>query len=360
LNNLGRIDDLGVIVYRCRQRHKELKMKFSAFAAFALMFPLLPGCASEPTVPDWIAGDSAKYSSAQYLIGRGQASTQEEAKDRARADVAKIFQVAVVASSEDVQRSKSGSSSGAPQYEQQASRSISTRTNQIIRGIQIAELWQDPATKNFYALAVLPRLQTAASLRQQIDQLDQATASHIEQSRKSSDLFQKIAAASQAVETEREHESLQKSLQIVDPTGRGTESKWNSAKLQSDLDELLKRVKIAPQVTADSTPGLSEVVAGALANAGFMIETGQNPDFVLQARMVLDDLGFQSGWYWQRGVLEVNLSEAATGRVRGTKRWNVKSSAPDKETAAKRALNQTDTILKQELRTTIIDMVNSH
>jgi LPP20 lipoprotein len=336
-----------------------MKMKLSAFAAFAFTLSLLSGCASKPTTPDWIAGDSARFNSAQYLIGRGQASTQEEAKDRARADVAKVFQVAVVVSSEDVQRSKSDST-GTSQYEQQASRSISTRTDQIIRGIQIAELWQDPATKNFYALAVLPRLQTAASLRQQISQLDEATANHIEQSRKSSDLFQKIAAASLALETEREHESLQKSLQIVDPTGRGTESKWNSAKLQSDLDELLKRVRIAPQVTSDSTPGLAEVVAGALANAGFMIETGQNPDFVLRARMVLDDLGLQKGWDWQRGVLEVNLSEAATGRMRGTKRWNVKSSAPDKETAAKRALNEADTVLKHELRTTIIDMVNSH
>jgi hypothetical protein len=336
-----------------------MKMKLSAFAAFAFMLSLLPGCASKPTTPDWIAGDSAQFNSAQYLIGRGQASTQEEAKDRARADVAKIFQVAVVASSEDVQRSKSDST-GAAQYEQQASRHISTRTDQIIRGIQIAELWQDPATKSYYALAVLPRLQTAASLRQQISQLDEATANHIEQSRKNSDLFLKIAAASLAMESEQERESLQKSLQIVDSTGRGSESKWNSAKLQSDLDELLKRVRIAPQVSADSTPGLAEVVAGALANAGFMIETAQNPDFVLRARMVLDDLGFQAGWYWQRGVLEVNLSEAATGRVRGTKRWAVKSSAPDKESAAKRALNQTDTILKQELRTAIIDMVNSH
>jgi hypothetical protein len=337
-----------------------MKMKLSAFAAFAFMLSLLSGCASKPIIPDWVAGDSAQYNSTQYLIGRGQAPTQEEAKDRARADVAKVFQVAVVASSEDMQRSKSDSSGAAPQYEEQASRSISTRTDQIIRGIQIAELWQDPATKSYYALAVLPRLQTAASLRQQISQLDEATANHIEQSRKSSDLFQKIAAASLAVETEREHESLQKSLQIVDPTGRGTESKWNSAKLQSDLDELLKRVRIASQVSPDSTSGLEEVVAGALANAGFMIETGQNPDFVLQARMVLDDLGVQQGWDWQRGVLEVSLSEKTTGRVRGTKRWNVKSSAPDTESAIKRALNQADAILKQELRPTIIDMVSNH
>ena len=334
-------------------------MKLAAFAACAFMLSLLTGCASQPTTPDWITGESTQYNNAQYLIGRGQAATQEEAKDRARADVAKIFQVAVVASSEDVQRSKSDSTDAA-QYEAQASRRISTRTDQIIRGIRIAELWQDPATKDQHALAVLPRLQTAASLRQQISQLDEATGNHIEQSRKNSDLFLKIAAANLAVESEQERELLQKSLQIVDATGRGSESQWNSAKLKSDLGELLKRVRIAPQVAADSTPGLAEVLAGALANAGFMIETGQNPDFVLQARMVLTDLGFQEGWYWQRGVLEITLSETATGRVRGTRRWTVKSSAPDRESAAKRALNQADTILKQELRAEIIGMVNSH
>ena len=338
-------------------------MKFSTFAVFTFMLSMLSmlsSCASKQvTQPDWIAGDSANYTSTQYLIGRGQATTQEEAKDRARADIAKIFQVAVVASSEDVQKFKT-SPVGPGEYESQASRHITTHTEQIIRGIQIAELWQDPISKSYHVLAVMPRLQTAASLRQQIGQLDEATGNYIERSRNNSDLFLKIAAASQAVESEQERESLQKSLQIVDATGRGTDSPWNGAKLKSDLDELLKRVRITSRVAADSTPGLAEVAAGALAQAGFMIETGQNPDFVLQSRMELTDLGFKEGWYWQRGVLEITLTESATNRVRGTKRWTVKSNAPDKESAVTRALNQADTTLKRELQTTIIDMVSSH
>ncbi len=334
-------------------------MKLSAFAIFAFMFALLSGCASKtPVAPDWITGDSAQYQSAQYLTGRGQAASQEEARDRARADLSKIFQVAVAADSEDVQKFKTGPA-GPGQYESQASRRITTHTEQIIRGIQIAEQWQDPATQNYHALAVLPRLQAAASLRQQLSQLDEATGTHIEQSRKNTDLFLKIAAASLALETQRERESLQKSLQVVDITGRATESQWSSAKLKSDLDQLLKRVRIASQVAADSTPGLAEVVAGALAQAGFMIETGPNPDFVLQAKMELADLGFQEGWYWQRGVLEVTLSETSANRVRGTRRWTVKSNAPDKESAIKRAVNQADAVLKQELRTAIIEMANS-
>lgn len=337
-----------------------MKMKHSALALFAFTLSLLSGCGTTPNppTPDWVGGDSAKYNSPQYLIGRGQAATQEEAKDRARADLSKIFQVAVTAESEDVQKFKT-TPAGPGQYESEASRRITTRTKQIIRGIQIAELWQDPATKTYHALAILPRLQTAASLRQQISQLDEATGNYIERSRKNDDLFQKIAAASMAVEAQQERHSLQKSLQVVDATGRGTESQWNVAKLNSDLDGLLKRVRIAPQVVAGSTPGLAEVVAGALANAGFMIETGQNPDFMLQARMEMADLGFQQGWYWQRGVLEIALSETSTGRVRGTRRWTVKSNAPDKESASKRALNQADAILKQELRPAIIEMATS-
>ena len=338
-------------------------MKFSAFdKAFivsGLLFSLLSGCASQPAAtPGWVAGGSAKYGSAQYLTGRGQAATQEEARDRARADLAKIFQVAVTSESEDVQKFKTDPA-GPGQYEGQVSRRITTRTEQIIRGIQIAEMWQDPVSENHHALAVLPRLQTAAGLRQQISQLDEATGKHIEQSRNNTDLFLKIAAASLAIESQQERASLQKSLQVVDITGRGTEPQWNIAKLESDLDGLLKRVRIASQVAPGSAHGLAEVVAGALAKAGFMIETGQNPDFVLQAKMELTDLGFQQGWYWQRGVLEVTLSETATSRVRGTRRWNVKSNAPDKESAARRALNQADTVLKQELQKAIIDMVNS-
>lgn len=333
-------------------------MKRAALPICTFIFLLLPACAASPPAgPDWITGDSAQYKRAQYLIGRGQAATQEEAKDRARADLAKIFQVAVVSESEDVQKFKSVSAEPG-QYENNVSRRITTRTEQIINGVQIAELWQDPATKNFHVLAVLPRLQTASSLRQQIGQLDEATGNHIEQSRKNTDLFLKIAAANSALESQQERELLQKTLQIVDATGRGTEMKWNSAKLKSDLDELLKRVRIAAQVAAGSTSGLAEVLAGALAKAGFLIETGQNPDFVLQAKMELVDLGVQDGWYWQRGVLEIALSEKATDRVRGTRRWNIKSNAPDKESTAKRALSQADTLLKQELQKAIIEMAN--
>ena len=145
----------------------------------------------------------------------------------------------------------------------------------------------------------------------------------------------------------------------MDPSGIGSEPEWDSTKLKTDLDELLQRVRLASQVPVDSPQGWAEIVDGALAKAGFMMATGQKPDFILQARMDLTDLGLQDGWYWQRGTLEITLSEAGSGRVRGTKRWPIKSSAQDRKSAIQRALNQADAVLKQELGSAIIAMVGN-
>ena len=56
----------------------------------------LAGCASQPT-PDWVAGDAREYPAHAYLVGRGQGPSGEEARDRARADLAKIFDAEVTA-----------------------------------------------------------------------------------------------------------------------------------------------------------------------------------------------------------------------------------------------------------------------
>src|SRR5687767_2572429 len=107
----------------------------------ALCVSLLPGCASNPHAPDWVNGTPAKYASAQYLSGRGQAASGEEARDRARADLAKTFEVNVSVESEDVQAFRSGAGG---QYEGRSARRIATRTDRVVEGMEIAETWQDP------------------------------------------------------------------------------------------------------------------------------------------------------------------------------------------------------------------------
>lgn len=337
-----------------------MKLSLSAFIVIATF--LLGGCATtKSNQPDWLAGDSAKYPKAQYLYGRGQASNLEDAKKRAQADLSEIFQVSISVNSEDVQNYKKNSKAagGGEQFSTESSRRINTNTEQIIRGIQVAEIWQDPARKDYHVLAILQRQQAAAGLRQQMDQLEDAVQASVNQSKSSPDLFVKLASVSKAIDTQIELEGLQKTLQVVSSSGRGMDTKYNSGRLKVELDDLLKLVRVTPKVLEGSTAGLEEVLSGALSKAGFMIDTGESPVFQLKASLKLSDLGLIEGWYWQRGNLEISMSETATGRVRGTQRWPIKSSARDKATALKRALDEADTVLKQELRTTIIGMATS-
>jgi len=310
---------------------------------------LLFGCASTPSTPDWVNGKSAKYPDNQYLVGRGQADVPEDARNRARADLAKILEVAVSAKSSDVTTYSSGPAGGT---DSQVSRSIATRTDQIVRGIQIPETWQDPQAKSTYALAVLPRSQAAMGLRADIDRLDAATRGYVAQARSAPDLLVQIASASRALDSQRERDGVQRALQVIDVTGQGVAPEQNSGQLAADLSALLKRVHMKPQ--APGSQELERMLSAALSAAGFVPDAGAAAPYVLFGSLQLDDLGQIDGWYWMRGTLEVQLTDTGSGKVRGNKRWEIKTSSPQKATAQRRTMDEADATLKRELRPAIL------
>jgi hypothetical protein len=312
---------------------------------------VLFACASTPTTPDWVNGKSSKFPDSQYLVGRGQADTQEDARNRARADLAKILEVGVSAKSTDV---TSYTSEGGGKTESQVSRNITTRTDQIVRGIQIPEFWQDPNSKSTYALAVLSRSQASIGLRADIDRLDAATRGYVEQARSAPDLLTQVASAARALDSQRERDAVQRTLQVVDITGQGIPPEQNTGQLAADLSALLKRLHMKPQAAPGSQDGLERLLSAALSQAGFVPEDGAGAPYVLSGSLQLDDLGMIDGWYWMRGTLEVQLSETASGKVRGNKRWEIKTSSQQKATAQRRTMDEVDATLRRELRPTII------
>lgn len=322
-------------------------------AVLSMAILLLAGCAgmrSEET-PDWVSGKSARYPDTRYLVGRGQAPDPEDARSRARADLAQIFQTSVKVETSDVTRfSGAGGDGDSARAESQVARRIVTHTEQIVQGSQIAELWQDPKSRTYHALAVLPRQQAATALRQDIEGLDGATRSYVAQARSSSDLLVKAAAANRALESQAARDALQKTLRVVDSTGRGVEPEFSSGQLAADLDSLLRRIRMRAQAEG----ALEPVLSGAVAAAGFMPEAGAGAPYLVAGSLQLDDLGLIERWYWVRGTLEVQLKESESGKVRGSKRWEVKASGRDRATAQRRALDQADEILRQQLRPTIL------
>jgi len=316
---------------------------------------LLGGCATNR--PDWTdSGKSQEYPASQYLTGIGTAGKLEAAKDRARANLAKVFSVKVSETTEDITRAarKRGSAGVENINETRVERIISSRTDKVLTGVRIAETWQDPDTAGYYTLAILSRIQASTNLRQEINRLDSATRIYVKRARSEGDILRKVRFASLALDQQVARQVYQRTLRVVDRSGRGAPSPWQVAKLGSDLERLLRRVRISPRVVSDTTGSLKTSVSSALASAGFGVEDGKRAEFVLDARLDLEDIGYRDGWYWTRGVLEITLQERGSNRIRGSVRWAVKVAGNSIGDARQRIATKVDSLLKREIKASII------
>jgi hypothetical protein len=303
--------------------------------------------------PDWLNGNSSEYPNEQYLVGRGVGSTEAEAQDRARGDLATIFEVRVQVSNE--MSTTVANSGNKEQVNKFASQQVSAKTDKVISGITIAQIWRDPAM-DFHALAVLSRSQASASLQEELSKIDDELKQQTQAASAETDSLLKVGALSKALQSSIKREGFQAMLKVVDPSGRGVQAPISMATIQQQIDQAIRKVRIAAAhpKNADSTE-FTTIAKGGLAAAGFLSTKLEDADLYLYGTLDMVDLGRRDGWNWMRATLSVTLAERESGRVRGHKIWPVKASAQDPVTARSRAMMEVNKIFKQELRAAIID-----
>ena len=318
---------------------------------------LLSTCWLSPLVraaqPSWLNGDSAEFSSEQYLLGRGVGSTEVEAQNRARGDLASIFEVRVQVANENI--TTVNQSSKQEQVTKQASQQVSVKTDKVISGVYIAKVWRDPDTQDFHALAVLPRSQASASLREELQKIDDAVDQKLQAAEATKDDLLHLGALVQALQTSIKRDAFQAMLKVVDPSGKGKVAAVSQAFIQQQISEKLKSIKIAVEVKENALAEFSSLLKGGVATAGFLTVAPAEADFLLTAKLNLVDLGQRDGWYWLRANIDIALVEQKTGRLRGNQSWPLKISAQDNRTAHSRLMLEIEKLFAQELRVAILN-----
>lgn len=318
---------------------------------------------SGPGQPDWVDGPAAQYPAGQFLLGRGGAESVDLAQERARADLAKIFEVSIAVEASDTQRAKG--EGGVMRYEAASEQRIVTRTDRVISGISIAELWKAPELEKGgsgrqHALAVLPRLQAGMALRQEIAEHDEAIRLQVSRARAADDAFERAGLASRALALARERAGFEQSLRVVDLGGRGVDTEFSVSRLQADLDEQLSRLALVPFLETSGPldeASLWPLIKGAIAESGFRTRelTGVTTSYQLKLRTRFKEQ-YLEGWHWVRGNLELSLVDAA-GRVRGSTAWPIKLSAQEASVARSRSVLEIERLLKRELRPAVLGFV---
>ena len=317
-------------------------------------------CVAAPTKvasgpkPDWVDGDAGFYPNSKFMTATGSASNAERAKDRALANLSKIFETQIREHSTTKSDTRVHIEDGRENYtkDHHLAQQISVRTDKVIQGARIAETWHDKTVFVYHSLAVLDRRQAGNNLRQEMNRLDEETETELNRSRSQRDPLLAMAALDKALALQQQREVLQKTLKVIDLSGRGSPSQWNMADLRGQLESKLQALRFSAAVDNDPIGRLDQALRSAMGNAGFPASNSAS-NYTLVASLDVQDLGMRQGWYWLRGKLTVKLL-APGGKVRGRKQWPLKVSALQRNDSESRLMSQVSKKLNQELKSAII------
>lgn len=322
---------------------------------FCLLSPLFAVQADK--APHWV-NNQGRVDGDGFLSATGTAANIELAKDRALGNLAKIFQARISDSTSRQSSTHVNIALGEETLAQnhQLTQRVQVKSDVVIKGAVISEVWHDPSLQLYHALAELDRVQAKNSLYHEMLQLDEQTAVLLKQQQSSQDKLQRISYINQAIELQQHRQSLQSMLKIIDRHGLGDESRWNLAELKLLLGQQLQALSLSLSiVNSDDAGRLEKTLLSAMGNAGF--SASSQGDYQLQAQLDVNDLGLNQGWYWQRAVLELQLKQGK--QVLGSESFRFKVAALQQAELERRLLSMISHKLDNELYATLVGFASA-
>ena len=302
-------------------------MKITIIAALVVGF-VLTACGSKQ--PNWVDTPTEQYPQQRYLSAVGQADDRSTADDRALANLAKIFEVAISDRSLDFSQSRviTDQSGSTGSNIQAASRYVTTEARQVLEGAQLVESWQDETGKT-YSLAVLEKAPATRRFREAVRSADRQIADRVTYaSQQAPNPVVALAALEQARKIEIQRSNLNRNLAVV--SGKGIKAPFD----QADLEELLRNALATLHFTAEAvSPELQQNLESAIGTLGITLD--KQAPYLLVASMDTEPVQQQQGWYWLRGSTQLSL--IFQGETLAQKRWPLKVSALEKGMVEQRA-----------------------
>lgn len=325
-----------------------------------LVWLLAAGCAKDaidPKLqalidkPDWVLGESTKYQERLYLLGHGVSANLETAKRQSFQDLADAYnvQLQVYFNAELANSEISQQATDALMAAQRALYRERISTYQ-----QIAETWQDPHSDAFHVLSVIDRVQAGKDLANDVYQVDQKVQRVVDKAEQESDALQRVAIARLALNKFQQREDLQIAAKVLLPTMVVTSSGWTTEKLQARINNWLAEVKIMP-VLNQNDPKLFDALVGGVGKAGFIVDYGANPDYILKASFEKGQVKWKDGIYTLDGNLRLELWDGESkGQVRGATNWPIAVSAIEREQLANEVANAVSNANEKNLKDALV------
>ena len=259
---------------------------------------------SEP--PSWIGGSSPKYPPSFYLTAVGEGETAKDAEASAYAGISKIFKVEIKSQEESRERYVQRNNQVKEQkFTMESSTDLSTQ--KIISQVRIDQVYQDPQSGRWYALAVLDRDQVGTSLQERIKGLDR----EIEQllATKTLGKLPRIRTLKKAMDKLNLRKALNSDLRVVDPQGKGIEPGYDPGELTRKFAEELRGITIRVKIAGDYGEELSAGLAESLVGQGLSVAPqGRAEDILVKGKLQWEKSGISDQkWKFIRWLLKIEV-----------------------------------------------------
>ena len=302
--------------------------------------------------PDWVTGESSKYQQQLYFLGHGVSANLDVAKKQSMDDLTDTYRVQL---QKYTQNAISDGANIAKQQKSLFDLQSQLYREQIVQSRQITDIWQDPSSKAYHVLSVIDRIRVADELVGDINRFDHRIQRVVNKSGQETDPLQRIAIANIAVEKFHQRQQLTTAVKFLNPASESISGSWTEEKIQSQISEWLSDVTIMPLLN-HKNPQLHDALVDGVAKAGFVVEYGAKPDYILKASFEQGQIKWKDGVYSLEGNLHLELWDGQTkGQVRGKTDWKIQVSATDRGLLPVEIANEIKKANENKLRSAILE-----
>ena len=313
--------------------------------------------------PDWVDGIGSQYPDDKYLTAVGYAVERNAAEDRARAEIAKIFYSDIRSSNQIYQEILEATAGGKTSSTESVNFEEITRvsTEKVLSGIRIGQVYEEIKNdQQFYALAVLDRLQTQRILESKIWELDRDIDGLYNQALDQKDRLTQVRYLQRTIQKHILRQAYNTELRIVSVSGRSISPTVSFTEIKSRLsDVLLRDFFVALTVEGVRANDIKRSLAEALNQKGFSISEDIGKANVL-ARGTVEIKPMDQGtaeWKFVRWQAFFDLVDRRGGAIFGSVRKSGKTGHLTLAEAEERAVRKMRKSLTEEISSSLADYI---
>lgn len=237
--------------------------------------------------PDWVHGPSSRYPREQYLTAVGSGESRGSAEEDARGELARIFRADIDSRVSAYEKYFQVRGGGKAEVTDEVSLANLTTVSakMVIEGSEIAEVFRQKKTGQYFTLAILDRAKAARILRDRILRLDDEIAALRHRADGAEDKLAKLRYLKRTIPKFVFRDASDSELRIVDLRGGGVPGQGCADEVKSQIDQLLaKDVAIGVSVDGAGADELRTSVLKELSRLGLPVAPG-TPDGTFDLRL---------------------------------------------------------------------------